>query len=299
MPLDYSYLSNYSSLPSLRFRLTRGERQELKLNYPRVSKDFKFAGATIRQAPVMGVELEVEVDNYDTCPSDIVRQCATSFEQGGDDTFAIYKPDSSLDEGFEICTVPATLAYHKSGIWDPFFEGPSEHLQGIDSPNAGIHIHINKKSFSSIAAAKFVSFLNNQNNRDFVCMVAGREDNEFWNFRSGMDKVTCINGRRLDRGVSKYSVVNIPTGDSKDTFEVRCFASTMDKATFYKNLEFVHNLRMFAYDTSLANLSHKDFIDWLYKNADNSNKYLRAFLNDKLELDQPLYTNREVVFTNR
>lgn len=132
-------------------------------------------------APVfLGIELEVE--KKDKTPKKIEHMVAADL--GMD--YVILKHDGSLQDGFEIVTAPATLRFHLQA-WEKFWDNSGKLLQSWASGRCGMHVHVSRKSFTPMHLAKFNTFLNNFENRDFVTTIAGRnstyskfyEDKEF------------------------------------------------------------------------------------------------------------------------
>lgn len=117
-----------------------------------------------------GVELEVEK----ICggPPDLLARTRATLGP-----FVMVKRDGSLSRhgqgGFEIVSAPATLAFHKGGIWTPFFQhlGPFFHEQPATT---GLHVHIGLNTLSPVVVDKIVMFVNAQENREFVFGMANR-----------------------------------------------------------------------------------------------------------------------------
>jgi hypothetical protein len=118
-----------------------------------------------------GVELEVE--KIVGGPPDILLRV---YKQLGEN-FVLVKHDGSLSDkgkgGFEIVSVPATIKYHKSGVWDGFFNNLSSFFQE-QPPTTGLHVHIDLKSVGKLTAGKMLLFVNSAKNREFIERVAQR-----------------------------------------------------------------------------------------------------------------------------
>jgi len=118
----------------------------------------------------LGVELEVE--RGAGCPPDLLSRTRKVF-----DKFAMMKHDGSLSRhgkgGWEIVAKPATLAFHKSGIWTPFFQHLGSFFQ--ESPQTtGLHVHIGTATLSPLTVDKIILFINAEENREFVYAMANR-----------------------------------------------------------------------------------------------------------------------------
>ena len=189
-----------------KFRLGKGEKDRRTLSFPRVDKGSPWEGAATLQPAVMGVELEIGFN--EDAPRDLLDKVYAAFHEL-DKTFVFIKHDGSLGgQGVEIVSAPATLSYHKEGIWDKFFDELSPYLKGATFTEAGIHIHINKYSFTPATMAKFHSFINNPKNKTFLETIAGRPESSYARFAPDRAKITSINRNMSDQG-DKYRACNI------------------------------------------------------------------------------------------
>lgn len=273
-----------------KFRLLRGEKKEHPVGLP----DCNRKGEIWLEPPVMGAELEVSVkedapdinavrNTWDCFAPSVIednfkKAKAKIMPMPSDEVFIVCKGDSSINNGFEIVSSPASIGYH-TNAWNKFFTDMPKYFKGATAKSCGMHIHINKWSFTLTAIAKFVSFINTH--KDFIRVIGGRDETEFWKFEDRGKKFNRVYKKRVDEG-DKYRAVNLGKGGG-NTVELRFFASTMDRSTFLKNLQFVYNLRLFCLSTSLAKLSVVDFLEWLYDNKDQHNVYLRHFLEQKTD----------------
>lgn len=151
-PLDY-----------LKFRHLPDERQYFNTTEDESAND-EYSGLGTMY---LGIELEVE-RKKDT-PRKINHMVIADL--GAD--YAILKKDSSIGDGFEIVTAPATLRFHKSR-WDKFFDNSGKLVSSWASGKCGMHVHISRGAFTPLHLGKFVTFMNNNENRDFVTTIAGR-----------------------------------------------------------------------------------------------------------------------------
>ncbi len=100
------------------------------------------------------------------------------------DRRGIVKNDGSLpDEGFEIVSLPATLAYHQTGWGDSFFATLARHAHGWDEKSCGMHVHMARDALTPLQIARLQVFVNGDgqkiDNRDFIEKVAGRGSTEY------------------------------------------------------------------------------------------------------------------------
>ena len=116
--------------------------------YHRYAPPIQFFSLDNKRAKkYFGVELEVELGGeYDSNAAEVVR----SMRRDNGDLFAYCSHDSSLQNGFEIITQPATLGYHQSLEEDyekVFKMLVSKGYRGHNCPNAGIHVHFSRNYF--------------------------------------------------------------------------------------------------------------------------------------------------------
>jgi len=233
--------------------------------------------------PFMGIELEVQQQetakymiNGKECfaPANITTQV---YDALGRD-YVIIKRDGSLRgyNPFEIVTVPATLGYHQDR-WESFLNNKElkKYLTSFASGNCGMHIHINRESFTGLHLAKFMRFINCRDNFEFITSVAQRSHNRYAEFLSetrsgGFARYFRGNPDRRGSSEEKYMAVNTkPTA----TVEVRIFRGNLAKIGFLKNLEFVHAAWVFTKDTPLTALTFKEFMFWLFNPSNNTKDY--------------------------
>ena len=197
------------------------------------------------QTMFLGVELEV-------CPRDGygIDDGFRSFRDTLGE-FAIAKHDGSVSNGFEICTVPATLAYHQTA-WDRFFAETAPKLSGFRARNCGMHVHIARASMSKLGIGRLMAFITDPANNRFMSEIAGRDQNEYC--RRSPKKVSDGALNYTDH----YDAVSI-SGHTRATVEVRIFKSNVAKLGFFKNLEFTAAAAGFAMATSNRDLDIPSF----------------------------------------
>lgn len=236
-----------------------------------------------KPTPFLGIELEVQ--QQDTvkyhingkeqyAPENITSQC---YEALGRD-YVILKKDGSLRgvNPFEIVTVPATLGYHQAR-WESFLNNKElkKYLTSFASGNCGMHVHINRDSFTGLHLAKFMRFINSRDNMDFITSVAQRSHNRYAEYLSetssgGFARYFRGNPDRAGRNEEKYMAVNTR---NLATVEVRIFRGNLAKVGFLKNLEFVHAAWSFTKDAPLTSLTFKEFMFWLFNPSNNTKDY--------------------------
>ena len=227
-----------------------------------------FKGKPTFEKLYMGVELEFEPKN----PRDAQNLMDRTFEILQD--FVVIKQDNSLLHGFEICSRPASLEFHKEK-WVEFFEKVVPDLQTfylLGRPcnqkfeRCGMHVHINREPLSLLQIGKMVAFLHKKENYDFIKRIAGRESNSYCNYKfyRGFKDAKPEHYRVLNRKVG----INL---HNDKTVEIRIFKGTTDIKTFFKNLEFCEALTRFTFPghTKIQDSTkQQNFIDFIYETPD-------------------------------
>lgn len=237
----------------------------------------------ISHYPFLGVELEVErKEGSEDKVYCIERIHDKVYDLLGRD-FVILKHDGSLrgHRPFEIVTVPATLAYHQTQ-WEDFLSDQTfrPQLTSYASGRCGMHIHINRHSFTGLHLAKFMRFINAKVNSKFINTIAQRYNNDFAKYHDttiAAHKHNYVASYSNPTRTTRMSAVNC---NNKATIEVRIFRGNLSKTGFFKNLEFVHALWYYTKYASIAELEYKAFIRWLFDPINDSHEYkhLKAWL---------------------
>ena len=210
----------------------------------------------------------------------------------------IMKADSSIrgeGEGVELVTVPATLYYHKEIFDSFFFSSPTKGTPAFNTlhsinTSTGMHVHIDKRSFTKPSLGKFIAFINKKSNRRFVSTIAGRdistsgycvalnltEDNQ-----KGFDVSASVGAfARPESSEKKEKELKLHTNASSidhlshrgrgsidltkpATIELRIFSSSSKRADFYAKLEFTHALVKFCKTTSMQQLHYYYFLKFV------------------------------------
>jgi hypothetical protein len=166
--------------------------------------------------------------------------------------WAIVKSDGSLDNGMEIVSVPASLAWHTQTV-KPWLEGAKSYLSGWPHNDCGIHVHVGRKQLTELTQGKLLTFMHDEANQPFITHVAGRDTNTYC-LRGGSKKKIPYYRREEQHG--RYQALNFATRGQK-TVEFRIFRSNVSPAGFMKNLEFVHGLCTWARLTSMQDVCNK------------------------------------------
>ena len=123
---------------------------------------------------VSGLEIEMETRN--DCPYDFPQQITNLFY----DEYCMFKGDGSLSNGFEMVTAPCTLAYHRQRLdqlfnWNGWRNNDGNtYVKAWNTDTCGLHINLNRKSFTDAQVGKFLVFINDPMNTNFITKISGR-----------------------------------------------------------------------------------------------------------------------------
>lgn len=190
---------------------------------------------------------------------DVARQIRYSAPDG----FAIVKPDSSLDNGLEIVTLPASLRYlldtdHLATLCETATENG---LSG-DRETCGLHIHADRRNFGDSTRKQYrtigrVIYMFQRFQAELEA-AAGRPCcswADWYHFRPDYiiermrESVTDFH--RECRAYDRYMAVNVT---NSNTVEFRLFAGTSDADTVKRQLQLVDNLIAVARDNNTAEI---------------------------------------------
>jgi hypothetical protein len=248
-----------------------------------------------------GMEIEVELrgtdEPYQIRPEEMALKLLRKMGQD-----KIYmKADSSLGSpAFEIVSYPQSWLYYKSikKRWTNMIKWLAKEGGSVESGKCGIHIHINKASFTTMHTYKFIDFVYKQVNMPFIMAVSSRASYS-GNFRSyanlhvdnGCSTAMCKSWAKEKGGTSHHSAVDV-SGLNQNTYEIRIFNGTLNPDIFHKNIEFVHSLWTFTRDCSRKYNNVPTYISWLmHRNVRNRYVHLVNFLmeNNKILDDYNLH----------
>jgi len=234
----------------------------------------------------MGIELEItsESNNVSDAIEDVRDQLGESY--------CIIKEDGSLpDNGFEIVTAPRGLPEHiaKFKAWniDPAY-------RAWDVGQCGMHVHIDSRAFTRLTIGKFIMFINDANNRNFIRKIAGRHpalDNQAARYCRAEDQgamdtpIKAIKGKDADR-FFMVNMQNLKEEESRrlgfkdkfdsgkyNTVELRIFRASLKKDRLLAQIEFAHAGVFFCRASSYRELNGTSFLKWL-KTTDNRYPHL-------------------------
>ena len=192
----------------------------------RVENALGFDKHTLKRKsdPYLGIEMEFQVDK---------RKQGRLYVGDNLAGHAMMKEDGSISDGFEIVSRPASYLSHLHH-YDSFLTNLPEYIHPHKS--CGMHVHISRTAFSTMGAGKFVEFMNREDNKAFVKLVAGRGTT---NYQNGDPDYTIKKPFRMEkRGeyCNRYNFVNL---NNSKTIELRIFATPANKKEFHIRMQFV------------------------------------------------------------
>ena len=206
-----------------------------------------------RKTMVGGLECEWEARS--SCPDNFPQKIDDFF----DGRYCMFKGDGSLRNGFEMVTAPCTLAYHKQQLdklfsWHDWTDSDSNtRVKAWNTDTCGIHVHLNRASFTASQIGKLQVIINDEVNRNFIEAVAGRKANDYAKFKQ----------KRISEGgqrdYNKYEAVNTAHAQS---IELRIFRGNATKNGILRVLEFSFAIGEYVQQCSFNELHYRDFLKW-------------------------------------
>ena len=102
--------------------------------------------------------------------------------------------------------------------------------------SCGMHVHISRTALSQMGAGKLVEFMNRDDNKKFIQLIAGRKST---NYQRADETYDIKKPYKVDRGddhADRYNYVNL---QNKKTIELRIFASPKNTNEFKVRMQFV------------------------------------------------------------
>jgi hypothetical protein len=203
--------------------------------------------------PYLGIEIEYQVDK---------RKEGRLYV--GDTLYnhSLMKEDGSIRNGFEIVSRPASYAQHMLR-YTSFLDGLPEWMHPHQS--CGMHVHISRTALSQMGAGKLVEFMNRDDNKKFIQLIAGRKAT---NYQRAMEDYDIKKPYKIDRGndhADRYNYINL---SNKKTIELRIFASPKNTNEFKVRMQFVKAMISYCQPAALTGTlkeqtSFSSFITWL------------------------------------
>jgi hypothetical protein len=205
-------------------------------------------------------------------------------DQLGED-YCIAKSDGSLpSDGFEIVTAPRGLDEHirRFKSWQV-----KSGYRAWNAGTCGLHVHVDSRAFTPMTLGKFLMFINDDNNADFIRSLAGRHpktDSQARHYCAADDQSLLTNPKTAVKGKdsARYRMVNVcnmdrgemmrlgidhykfdTSGRKFNTVELRIFRASLKKERLLAQIEFTHAAVMFVRSASYRDLTHGAFKGWL------------------------------------
>jgi hypothetical protein len=182
------------------------------------------------------------------------------------------KTDGSLRYGLELVSHPFSWSQFKEDkpIWSKVCALLNEHKYGA-SARTGMHVHMSKSAFTTVHLYKFIKFIYEDSNREFMYAIAeriGTPTNSYCRYHDE-DLEGCAKTAKDKRNNSgqRHSAVSLLY---KPTAEIRIFQSSVSPSVIYKNLEFCKSLFEFSKDSKINDMVAYKFVQYLQK---HSNQY--------------------------
>lgn len=227
--------------------------------------NFKFIGKQEKLAKndTFGIELEIENVKNTHYNDEIAEEITDYF-----DNFVYCKSDGSLDSGFEIVTHPFTWKWYKKNKdkFNKIFDLRKKGYRSHDPGTCGMHIHISKKSFSTIHLYKLLKFFYDMD-INFIKKISQRKKYDYCSLEKEDKTVKMAKKKKTNE---RYTAVNI----TDKTVEIRILNGTLRADRFYKNMEFVKAMFKFTKYFGIQEITKSNFIKFVhncktYKNLSN------------------------------
>jgi hypothetical protein len=228
---------------------------------------------------LMGIEFEMETQGSTrSAVRDVREQLGVNY--------CVCKYDGSLGGGgLEIVSAPRGLTEHIKRFKDWRVDSA---YRAWDRKCCGMHIHIDSRSFTQMTLGKFIMFINDSNNMEFIRKIAGRHperDEQARSYAASEDQTILINPSKAVKGKSyeRYRMVNLQNlarGESRrlgfgdrfedgnyNTVELRIFRASLKKERLLAQIEFTHAAVMFCRVASWRELNQATFLKWLKGSA--------------------------------
>lgn len=238
-----------------------------------------------RVNPLYGIELEVSYPNG-YCNSQNIQAVSKKLLDITENDFIYFERDSSISNGVEIITQPATLSYHvkQKDFYKRMFEIlREEHIVANQHGNCGLHIHVNKNYVSKEDIGKII-LLSNIYWDNFVTM-SRRRKNEIEKYAQKINATQIGTALSRFNSAPKHSILN---NTHNKTYEFRLFHSTIQWNAFIAAIQFYDSLINIAQHIEIKdiyNVKWEDIINtpelqkyWedvqIYRKIVNNDRYL-------------------------
>lgn len=234
----------------------------------------------------------IEMEFNNTSPEEVQKKSIDLYRK----KYLYNKRDGSISSGVEVVTSPLdrkSIVYMLDGFKDSL-----EYISKRDyKNNAGIHIHVNKKSISPITRYKIYMLLNNYatiNETNIIYFLSGRY--RYFNvipddsvglsdsyYRLGKSK-----HKSYKKDSDRYQALNVK---NKSTFEFRLFKASSSKEEILSYVDMVDSIIDFCDESGIKDMRVSNFI--LYLKSKSKNKILL----DKIKLFEDKFGKFEMAST--
>lgn len=194
--------------------------------------------------------------------------------------FVYCKSDSSLRNGFEIVSHPATfnwLKQHKIQ-WDKVLNLRTQGFTSLETNTCGMHIHLSKSAFNSCHLYKFMRFI--FRNKSFIRYISQRNSAKELEQWASLKETSNISAKRAKYKGNLSCNRHIGINLLRDTsIEIRIFKGTLIPDFFWKNIEFCKALYDFTFNTSLQDSCRLSLFRKFVKNNCKEFMHLNWFMN--------------------
>ena len=203
--------------------------------------------------------LEIEMEAREDCPYDFPQQITDLFNE----EYCMFKGDGSLNRGFEMVTAPCTLEYHREALsklfnWHNWKDDDGNtHVKAWNTDTCGLHINLNRKSFSQAEIGKILVFINDEMNTKFINKVSGRSSEGY--AKRSPKKIS--DGKFINFVDEKYVAVNLT---HTTHIELRIFRGNVTRNGILRCLEFSYALAHYVKRCSIkiSSLHYQEFLKW-------------------------------------
>ncbi len=205
----------------------------------------------------MGVELEMEGSECNA-DADTLSDIVNSYRH----EHMYVKSDSSLDDGFECVSHPATLEYHTKNIkWEDMLrKAVSMGFRSHQAGTCGLHVHISRRYFGHFEVEQDAGIMKMlylmERFWDKALRFSRRTDSQLsrWAKRYGLnyneEPSTLLD--RAKRDNARYRAINL---QNVHTIELRLFRGTLRYNTFIATLQFCHLLSILSKTLSVQQVT--------------------------------------------
>ena len=231
-------------------------------------------------SPLLGLELEMENTEDTSYRGDLINAIVDITDE---DVF--FQRDGSLDNGVELITMPATLAYHMERMqWSSICDIAKEHgFRSHDTRTCGIHIHASRYALADnyegreLVIAKLMIII--EKHWDHVVNFSRRDMSriEQWAKKPSesfleTDTIEEIIEKSKYGEYDRYTALNLR---NDNTIEFRFFRGTLNHNTLIASLQLVETLIKFCQNNDIAEIFKSSFREIIASDYDELNEYIQ------------------------